>query len=519
VILLKEFTPTRLQRFVLVSLIALGPPAVVWWLKVVVFPAEYWMRPDPQVAYFFSGLRLLSGKAPLHNDHPGTPVQVVSAAIAGLTGAGPLDAERFLRLANVVSLLAFVATWALLYFALIESLPARLVFLPMSILSVSPHFFHVIALWGTDVWLFPAAVLIIVSWIRLFRSRNAPVKGALLAGLAVGAAVALKVTFLPMALGGAAALLVREGTSNASRARGAAAYGTGILGGFGVATLPIWTRYPEMASWLMRLAFHQGTLGSGEVGFPAVRDYLLGLMTLITSSRMFTVTAIIALVYLTSALLRIGNTTLSPSIACGMLTSIALSYLMVAKQPDPRYLIPAAGFVGVAWIFISNEWLRRVDPRIATLLSVMVLLLGIRGASIELRWHRSFVASQRRAMIDIDQYLAGHREIGQRGPILWSSDRPAYALRYGDWYAGGIFGKSIDSVYPNDGFFPNWDPECNPSRMLAVTGERERPREFSAAIIRDDDWDASACVENVPDRTVVRAAGHHIILNRYIWPR
>src|SRR5687768_16092781 len=70
--------------------IACAPIVVVWVATVLVHPRPFWVHfYDPELAYLGSGLRLLAGEAPHHVDHPGAPVQLLSALILLATGKGP----------------------------------------------------------------------------------------------------------------------------------------------------------------------------------------------------------------------------------------------------------------------------------------------------------------------------------------------------------------------------------------------------------------------------------------------
>src|SRR5207253_10211680 len=61
---------------------------------------------DPETIYFYDGMRIARGLVPAHADNPGTPLQMISAAIVALTGRTPLRYEAFLAVAHAVIVIA-----------------------------------------------------------------------------------------------------------------------------------------------------------------------------------------------------------------------------------------------------------------------------------------------------------------------------------------------------------------------------------------------------------------------------
>ncbi|HET9767843.1 MAG TPA: hypothetical protein VFS60_13390, partial [Thermoanaerobaculia bacterium] len=86
----------RVVRDLVVLIAAFLPAVGAAVLKVFVEPRPFWVYfYDPETFYFHDGLRILTGRAPLDFTNPGTPLQLVSAAIAALTGTSPDDFDRF----------------------------------------------------------------------------------------------------------------------------------------------------------------------------------------------------------------------------------------------------------------------------------------------------------------------------------------------------------------------------------------------------------------------------------------
>lgn len=97
--------------------IALGvlPLLIDWVYKVVLHPRPFWAFVyDPEAIYVSEGLRLLSGRAPVNADNPGTPVQLLSAAIELFVGRLPQNTDAIRLCGYVVALLFAVGAAVLL---------------------------------------------------------------------------------------------------------------------------------------------------------------------------------------------------------------------------------------------------------------------------------------------------------------------------------------------------------------------------------------------------------------------
>ena len=61
-------------------------------IKLLLRPRPFWVHYyDPEVIYFIQGLHLLRGEVPTNIDHPGTPLQLLSALLGAITGPSLLD--------------------------------------------------------------------------------------------------------------------------------------------------------------------------------------------------------------------------------------------------------------------------------------------------------------------------------------------------------------------------------------------------------------------------------------------
>ena len=64
--------------------------AAEWWLRAAALPYWLWFNLDPSYAYLIGGLNLLHGLPPAQFQHPGSPVQVLTALAAWATPGDPV---------------------------------------------------------------------------------------------------------------------------------------------------------------------------------------------------------------------------------------------------------------------------------------------------------------------------------------------------------------------------------------------------------------------------------------------
>src|SRR5205814_2494173 len=96
-------------------LVAALPLLVNWTAKAVIDPRPFWVHYyDPETIYFYDGLRMAELHAPHAADNPGTPLQVMSAAISLVTGRTPFAIDAFRLAGYTLALLLTIATMALI---------------------------------------------------------------------------------------------------------------------------------------------------------------------------------------------------------------------------------------------------------------------------------------------------------------------------------------------------------------------------------------------------------------------
>jgi hypothetical protein len=233
---------------------------------------------DPAYVYLVNGLNILTGNAPGHVDHPGTPLQLfcsififltwASLYLIGLTSQG-LAASVFenpeLHITVISHALLLLNIWALAFAGQRISRATGSLFL-MLIVQSTPFIYS--DLLARMSYLAPEALLLFASNVLigiLAKDFFQPVSQhkiikidytALLAGAICGFAIAVKVTFLPVVLLLAVLRTPRRIIVSA----------VGVLATLSICLLPIISQLPKVFSFLGRMGSHTGRYGSGSLG-------------------------------------------------------------------------------------------------------------------------------------------------------------------------------------------------------------------------------------------------------------
>src|SRR5262249_4443771 len=262
-------------------------------------------------------------------------------------------------------------------------------------------------------------------------SEGRPWLFAVLFGLLTGAALATKITALPLA---AIPLVLLPW-------RWKFGYLALSAGSFLLATLPIVPKYKGFAEWLIVLGTHTGAYGEGEEGFIDPDKYRSGLWSLAQGESIFFVILLVSVATLLTLLILRLRSPVDAAAAeaaqrgLGAITlAQVLQVLLVAKQPDERYLIPAIGLVGVNLIFLGRLFFSPAGERMRVALALLcaagfTVAVVLQYQSV-LRWHDSIVAS-REAQEELLNLLET-RSRDSRVVYSYGASSPVYALWFGN---------------------------------------------------------------------------------------
>ena len=452
----------------------------------------FWANADPSYAYLFNSLLIVSGNAPFHLDHPGTPLQIAGAAVVYLltpfAGADARlaavfqDPERFLRILYHTVLVSHCLALAVLGHVasrVLRSVRAALIAQSTPLLS---YYF----LWALSAYQ-PEPVLLILTtalsiavllWLRRAESQGDRDGFAIVMGMIVAVAVATKITALPLLV----IPLVLYGLSPALF-RFLLAFVVTFL----IAIAPMLSEAGRALSWYAQILTHTGRYGEGSAGVLEVGRYAFALRALVRLDLVC-----FALVIGTVILTLLGRPpiderlkALSPRmrVILAILAVQGLQLLLVAKHPDNHYLIPATGLVALAFALAWTEAERRLGTRGAINNSALLLLAGavavvrMSGPGHLAPWgdYAYAVREARRAREGV-RALNSDRTVPEGRAVLvqfYGSSSPAFALKFGDMTSGGIFGPRLCGIWGPQGVFYNlWTREygtlCGPLTAAAV---------------------------------------------------
>jgi hypothetical protein len=341
-----------LSRFVV--LIALPALYFVTASKFVDSRGPFWQGAlyDPNYQYLLNSLLLLERQTPGHIDHPGTPVQIVGAALLA-TKNTLFDRRKNLAKAvikNPEKYLEFLSSSLRWLFAV------SLLLAPLWILIRTSSFSTAIAFqiapllhWMTFVEggvyfkpesLINTLILWFCAWIvtDLIRQSRKSAPGVwtlekTLAALAAGACVATKMHTAPLLLIALAA---------APSLKKALLFGALAAASFLACTIPIFPALPETLNFAFRMASHTQRYGAGKPGIIDPELFWSALCELVSRNW---ITFILVGLFAVYHALRLRTPSKNKSIRLHLtglfLAGIQAAFLiLVAKHPAHHYLLP-----------------------------------------------------------------------------------------------------------------------------------------------------------------------------------
>ncbi len=408
---------------------------------------------DPDYYYLLNGLRMVEGLPPTDLSHPGTPVQVLIAAVIkalhplssaeAIVDAVLRDAEGTLVAATtVIYVLVGLALWWM----------GRSIFLvtgallPALLAQTAPLLSRIIPKFGIhpkpEPFLIIAVALLVAALMPLLRPREDRDwdRAAALAGIAMALGVACKVHFAVL---GVVPLLLLD------RRRFLIYVGIGAVAlvVFVAPAIPSWDIWVD---WIERMVLHSGAYGEGEATVINTQRYPRAVLKLFSSKLVFSLAILLALGLL-AAYFRLRRRGLMAQdrwarLLAGILVAQLLVVLSVAKQPAAHYMVPALLLTGPAlaalWS-LSRPLLPRHHPRVwGGVLAVLVAVQAPQMAkqNAELRgWTREQMA------VDLDARFPGCAKV-----YFDAASAQSYAFQRGDMNALARYSPKLAALFPAD---------------------------------------------------------------------
>ncbi|WP_245644308.1 hypothetical protein [Magnetospirillum moscoviense] len=410
---------------------------------------------DPDYYYLLNGLRLVEGLPPTDISHPGTPAQVIVAAILRLMHPGDTAAaivDQVLRDPERHLLWASVAFYPLVGLALVglgsavlaatgsrtaallaQSAPFLSMLIPKFGLHAKPEPLIIVA----------AAALAALGFVAV-RTERPGDRMAGLFGLIMGFGIACKLQFAALGLVPLFLLPARQLF---------VVYPLAAIAAFFLFVSPALPSYEIFLDFWGRVLTHAGPYGSGQAGFVDPGKLPRAVFKLFASKLIFTGT-LLAMLVLLVGYFRLRRRGLLPRnrmarLAAGLVLAQVATVLMIAKQPAAHYLIPALMLTGptlaAAWSLSSPLMTPAAHHRLWLIVSAVLV-----SATIPAVWRQT----RELATWTAEAQSVDMARFGACAKVFFDSSSSAgYALHRGDMNAQGRYSPRLAEFMPADEYF------------------------------------------------------------------
>ncbi|OAN52203.1 hypothetical protein A6A04_00425 [Paramagnetospirillum marisnigri] len=404
---------------------------------------------DPDYYYLLNGLRLVEGLSPTDVSHPGTPIQVlIAAVIRALHPLDPMervvdavlaDPEGHLMAATTVIFLLVGASlwlmgreafrWGGLAPALLaQSSPFLARIIVKMALHPKPEPFMVIA----------AALLVAVGFAAL-RAERCRDGHAVLAGLVMGFGICCKIHF--MALGVLPLFLFDR--------RRVVVYAGVTLLSFGLFFAPALGSLDIWLDWLHRVFLGAGAYGDGPQTVIEPGKYVRAIWRLFSAKWFYTGAVILSLSLLLVHGLALRSGRAAPDrrtrLLLGLVAAAFATHVLIAKQPAPHYMVPALMLTGpmlaLLWA-ISRESVPERLWRPAW--AVLGVVLVVAGGNAQWR-QRTELAQWSR---DTQAFVMEERFAACARVYFDAASAKSFAFQRGDMNALARYSPRLEKLFP-----------------------------------------------------------------------
>lgn len=440
----------------IIACLAVLPVVIEAAGKVGLLRRPYWSHfYDPEAIFFYDGVRVLHGQAPLNVDHPGLPTHYLSAAVVALSTSDPLRFDEFRLMAYVfLAVLSFGGAYLLQRYWL-QPLGIAWGVAALWVWFTFPTVLHWTAVWRTESLYLFFGTGAVVAAVRF--SKNRRDVDAALFGASLGVLLSLKYLFLAWIPAALCAVVVGGRVPRARRMRQLLILtGTG-LGAFVLLTLPVIDRYPYMIRWFWRLASRRGPYGSGEVGLPGVWSAAQVLLAWVVSAKGWCIVVAALWLWVLMAYRRRSEEAgpLTGAVVF-VLVATPISALAMLRGGDSRYLL-ALGLLGLMTCGIAGEltparWRARFGAALLVVLGLLLVKAIRLDWDVERAWAREHPAMRE----DLNTLLRGKGIPPEEARIVfsWHFPDPAYALRVETQDESML--RRVEARFPRIGHYDPW---------------------------------------------------------------
>ncbi len=438
---------------------------------------------DPDFAYLFNGLNIIRGEnfAITHIDHPGTPLQVLTGIfifiISMLRGAEDMTSDvmnnPLVYIRTIIISIAFLYS-LVLYFTGKQYLKYRDSLSGALLIQMSFLLYAAVTITASKLFtetIIPLGSLLIV--LITIQKTWGPMKDwvyALLSGIILGVFVATKITFLPVIV--IPFIIINKWRNKLTCL-------LTVAGVFVISILPVLNKLTQFKSFILKIATHEGTYGSGNEETLNIVSLLNNLWKTLQIEFTFTLIFFFCLTLIIIAFKKNKFRLLKENdirLLFAIIVAIILQLLIVGKHFGYRYMIPVLLFSGLAFATAINR-IRAFKTWYYGSLIVIILFSGFynfkmlrKALRINEAQNRTF-AFVKKAIAPDDPVLIISRDSWYGTPFI------SHSLMFGKQYCfrqGEQYSHVLDSLYPNKYFwthsnlqYSDWQMSIMPDQMLS----------------------------------------------------
>lgn len=342
---------------------------------------------DPEYIYFISGLSIANGKMILgHIDNPGTPLQYLAALVFRAvyflrTQKVPFNndvlanSDLYLHVLNLVLttvVAVFVYFAGKIFYRLSNNLTYT-VLLQLSPLFTKIIFLNVGRIVPENLLPLPVILLTILLLHPFYTPEDKRLKNMdIWFGLISAFGLSIKLTYFPLWI---IPLIVLTAWKDRL------IYSLTAIGSFFVMALPVTLQIGFFWGWMKALFLHSGQYGKGEGNIIDWNTFGPNFSTLWHDNQFFFwIIIVVLIVFIASFKYKKNHEVgLTRRIALAIICAVTVQVIIVCKQYESRYFVPALMLIPVSMVLIA-EFLRQFDPEFTKYKIPQVIIILFVGA-------------------------------------------------------------------------------------------------------------------------------------------
>ncbi len=464
-----------------IFLLALLPLILVFigfFLKSILL-SYYTNIVDPEYAYLFSGLNLAHLNFPWHVDHPGTPLQVLSAIVIRIVhffhqNNIPLNNDIFTNpelFLNAINITLIILNAAALFVSgyLIYKVTKRLIIGIFFQLTPFVSYTVLTALMRVNIeniLIFTVICFVLIVVLFLNEQKDKPGiidKYLILFSLIIGFGISVKITFFPLFF---IPFMLIPGIKKKSN------YALFSFISFCVFAFPIFRHPKYFSNWVVKLFIHSGHYGVGPSNIVDSNSFFENIKTIFSTENFFPVVFIIIIIacliyHLPFLRVKEKNDNYYKALL-GVALTMLLQIVIIAKQFKYYYLEPSLLLMIFGLYLVFSIYSRQIkflkkDLFVIPLLLIFMFCTYHFEVKKYFDYHKGDLFTKEAHLKTMDFI---DKNYDKNTPTLvvpnyYGAPYKAYGLYFGMGWCGPKMGEKytpfLREQYPNIYFYHSWN--------------------------------------------------------------